>query len=110
MPTKKDSGLAAIARSTRTTATKQPGRTPASPTAEEKPPLELEGRRHKTSLALDVGLWNCVFDLAHIMTKRIRAMRQGHVNPVHILETAFILFHELSLEEQIELVRRHRDR
>lgn len=111
MTKSKDTGLAAIAHSTRKRPTikSQPrGKTALAP-AEENPPLELEGRPHRTSLTLDVGLWNCVLDTAHVLTKRMRATGRSHgrVTAVKLIETAFIAFHELPLEQQIELVRRH---
>jgi hypothetical protein len=104
----KDAGLAAIAQSTRKTSVNRPA--PQKPLEVTKPPLIFEGRRHKTSIAMDGGLWNCLFDLGHAMTKRFRAKGQGRVHPVDILEAAFIKFYELPLEEQLELVRRYRDR
>ena len=107
----KDTGLAAIARSARETpGTKLPERNPAPTSTEAKPSLDLEGVRRKTSVALDVGLWKCVIDTAHIAKKRTLAMGQGHVSFVHVLEAAFIAFHELPLEKQIELVRKHFNR
>ncbi len=108
MSQSKDTGLAAIAQSTRkTSATKT---TPENFLEAAKPPLVLEGRCNKTSVSLDIGLWNCVFELAHAMTMRLRAKRQGRVTPVDILEAAFTKFYELPLDEQFELVRRHRER
>ncbi len=106
MSTNKESGLAAIAQSTRKTPRlNKLGRKPTP--GEEKPPLELEGYYQKTSLSLDVGLWTCVFETAHILTKRMRAMGRGRVTLVKVLVTAFRAFHELTLEQQIELVRKH---
>jgi hypothetical protein len=102
----KDTGLAAIARSTRKMlGTKQPGRKPAM--AEEKPPLELEGRHQNRGIRLDVGLWTCVLETAYLLTKRMRTMSRGRVTLVNVLKTAFIAFHELPLEQQIELIRKH---
>lgn len=108
MSQSKDTGLAAIAQSTRKTSATKP--TPENSLEAAKPPLTLEGRRHSTSIRLDIGLWSCVFELAHAMTKRLRAKRQGRINPVDILEAAFTKFYELPLDEQFELVRRYRER
>jgi hypothetical protein len=98
----KDTGLAAIARSTR----KKPT---IISQLRGKPALDLEGRLQNRGIRLDVGLWTCVLETAHVLTKRMRAMGRGHgrVTLVNVLKTAFIAFHELPLEQQIELVRKH---
>jgi hypothetical protein len=106
MRKRKDTGLAAIARSTRKTPrTKQARRKPA--TAEEKPSLKLEGHRKSRGLGLDVGLWTCALKTAELLTKRMGAIGRERVTLVQVLKTAFIAFHDLPIEQQIELVRRH---
>lgn len=106
--TKHEAGLAAIARSTRRV------RDEASPTREPgsakdgKPVLAFEGRHQKTSLTLDTGMWGCVLETAHILTKRMRVGGRGRVTLVDILESAFVAFHDLPLEQQLDLVRKHR--
>jgi hypothetical protein len=106
--TKHETGLAAIARSTRRVRREaDPSRDPAWVT-DAKPPLEFEGRHQKTSLTLDTGMWDCVLETAHALTKRMRATGRGRVTLVDILESAFVAFHELSLEQQLDLVRKHR--
>ena len=105
----KDSGLAAIARSSR----KAPDRSapsrgkPVGASPSVTPALELEGRQQKTSLALDVGLWDCVLETAHVLTKRMRSTGRGRVTLVDVLETAFVAFNELPIEQQLERVRKH---
>jgi hypothetical protein len=86
MSQSKDTGLAAIAQSTRKTSATRP--TPENPLEAAKPPLVLDGRSQKTSVS----------------------KRQGRVTPVDILEAAFTKFYELPLDAQFELVRRHRER
>jgi hypothetical protein len=98
----KDKGLAAIARSSRTAAHSKP--TLARSTGDAKPPLELEGRNQNTSLTLDVGLANCLADLAHIINKRARRAGRHPVSYGKIMEAAFMLFHDLPLEKQMEMV------
>ena len=109
MATKKETGLAAIARSSRKASTPKAGR-PASKggraMAGDKPALQFEGRQQKTSLALDAGLWNCVLDTAHDLSKRLRTKGRGRVTLVSVLEAAFVAFHELPIEQQIELIGR----
>src|SRR5262245_17047322 len=108
MTTIKDNGLTRIAQSMRKTPATTPSeRKPVwAPPADEKPPLELKGRPYKTSIAVDLGLWDCAGDTARVLTKRLRAMGRGSVHVSKVLETAFIAFHELTLDQQIELVRR----
>lgn len=70
--------------------------------------LELAGRLKRTSIAFDAGLWKCVDDTADVLTKRLRARgNYERVAFVKVLRTAFIAFHELPLEQQLELIRRH---
>lgn len=108
MPKKNDAGLAAIARSTR----KMPeiksklGRSSTQAQDDKKPPLKLEGRRQKTSVALDVGIINCLDDTAHTITIQTRISGRGRIGMSQVLEAAFIVFHELPFEKQIELVRK----
>ncbi|WP_437625999.1 hypothetical protein [Sorangium sp. So ce1151] len=75
--------------------------------SEEKPPLELKGLPKKTSVSIDVGICTCIDDTAYVLTKRMRAKGGGRVNFSRILETAFIMFHELPIEKQVELIRKH---
>lgn len=106
---KKDAGLAAIARSNRSVRTRKtaPAATKsAQRTAQEKPGLVFEGQPRKTSLDLDRGLWNCVLDTAHVLTQRARVTGQSRVTLTSVLEAAFVAFHELPIEQQIELVRK----
>ncbi|MCC6898779.1 MAG: hypothetical protein IT377_07375 [Polyangiaceae bacterium] len=105
---KHDAGLAAIGRSARRVKpTTEARRAPVWAT-DAKPPLEFEGRKHKTSVNLDVGMWDCVLETAHVLSKRARAKGRRRVNIVDVLETAFVSFHELSLEQQLERLRNHR--
>lgn len=99
MTTTKDTGLAAIAQSTR--------ETPAPMPAEEKPPLQLEGRRNNRGIALDAGLWSCAAETADRMTKCMGLAVRERITLRQVLQTAFIKFHDLPFEEQIELVRKH---
>jgi hypothetical protein len=102
-----EAGLLAIARSTRRARREVEVGAPAWAT-DGKPPLEFEGRHQKTSLTLDIGMWDCVLETAHVLTKRSRAAGRGRVTLVDVLETAFETFHELSLEDQLERVRERR--
>ncbi|MFO0570179.1 MAG: hypothetical protein U0263_31340 [Polyangiaceae bacterium] len=105
---KHEVGLAAIARSARRVkAGAESHPAPAWATG-GKPPLEPEGRKRKTSVHLDVGIWDCILETAHVLSKRTRAKGRGRVNIVDVLETAFIAFHELPLEQQLERLRNHR--
>lgn len=108
MDTPKDSGLAAIARSTRETpGAKQLGSKPQSTSSEEKPQLSLKGVSRKTSVSIDLGIWNCIDDTAYLLTKRMRTKGGERVNNSRIIEAAFILFHDLPIEKQVELARKH---
>src|ERR1017187_6746158 len=104
-----ETGLAAIARSTRGSRrkTELAGHGPAS-AIDGKPPLEFQGRHQKTSLTLDLGMWGCVLETAHVLTKRTRAAGRGRVTLVDVLESAFVAFHEMSIEQQLERICKHR--
>jgi hypothetical protein len=108
MPKPKDTGLVAIAQSMRKMpGTKQAGPKPARTLGKEKPPLELEGRRKSNGVSLDAGLWTCLHKTADILTIRMGVTGHERVTLVKVLKTACIAFHELPLEQQIELVRKH---
>lgn len=107
MDTNKDTGLAAIVRSTRKTpGTEQPGPKQQATSSEEKPPLELKGVPKKTSVSIDLGIFACIDDTAFVLTKRMRAKGGGRVYFSQILEAAFIAFRELPMEKQLELIRK----
>ena len=70
----KDTGLAAIAASTR----KPPAQPKAiRPLAEEKPYFEVQGERVKTSITIDGGILNYLSDMAHIANKRTRGITEN---------------------------------
>jgi len=107
--TPNDSGLAAIARSAR-----PPLRNEQSLNAQPawatggKPPLEFDGRPRKTSLILDIGLWDCVLETVHVLTMRLRPTGRARVTIASVFAAAFVAFHELPLDEQIERIRKLR--
>ncbi len=106
--TKHEAGLAAIARSTRVMRRETALAQHEPVSGSEKPTLEFEGRHQKTSLTLDLGMWDCVLETAHVLTKRTRAAGRGRVTLVDVLESAFVAFHEMSIEQQLDRVRKHR--
>jgi hypothetical protein len=53
---------------------------------------------------------SCNGNTANSQPLALLAKGQGRVKPVDILEAALIRFYKLPLDEQLELVRRYRDR
>jgi len=90
--------------------TKQVGPKLARTPVKDKPPLELEGRRKSNGVSLDAGLWTCLHKTADILTIRMGVTGHERVTLIKVLQTACMAFHELSLEQQIELVRRYQNR
>jgi hypothetical protein len=70
----------------------------------------LEGLRQHTSISIDTGIFNALTDTVHVIKKRLRGTGRGPVTLGQVIEAAFVAFHELPLDEQVELVRKHRDR
>src|ERR1700729_2294790 len=103
MTDKKESGLAAIARSTQAGSSKAPRNHVLEGRAEEKPTLELQGQRQNTSLTLDVGVVNYLADMTNLVNKRLRGTGRTLVAQGRIMEAALRAFHELPLEEQLAL-------
>ena len=103
MPSK-DTGLAAIARSMRAVANSN--RAPNTSAAEAHPLLVFDGRSRKTSLTFDVGLWDCVLETAHVLSKHTRSTGQGRVTISDVLVASLITFHELPLEQKLHRLSR----
>jgi hypothetical protein len=110
MITTKDTGLAAIARSTRKVADNKSAQTSIPTHADEPLPIKLEGWLQHTSISIDAGIFSALADTVHAIKKQLRGTGRGPVTLGQVLETAFLMFHELPLDQKTNLVRKHRDR
>jgi len=106
----KDTGLAAIARSTRKVGDSKPAQRPVPTSVDAISPIELKGWHQHTSINIDAGIFNSLTDTVHTIKKRLRGTGRGPVSLGQVLEAAFIAFHALPLDQQIKLVRKHRGR
>lgn len=110
MATAKDTGLAVIARSKRKAEESKPAQDRGRSTAGAVSQIELAGWKHHTSIKMDDGIFDALADTVYAIKKRLRGTSRTPVSVSQVLEVAFIMFHELPLDQQTELVRKHRDR
>lgn len=110
MSTAKDTGLAAIARSKRKAEESKPAQNPTRSTAGAVSQIELAGSKHHTSIAMDDGIFEALADTVYMIKKRLRGTGRTPVSASQVLEVAFMVFHELPPDQQIALLRKHRDR
>jgi len=109
MEKRKTSGLQSIAKVHAKSGKAKAAARPKAPkrSDDEKPPMNLDGRIKKTSVAFDVGMWHCAEDLAHALTRKQRETGRGKVTISKVFMAAFVDFYEKSLDEQLKSVRRH---
>jgi hypothetical protein len=104
----KDAGLAALARSAQKVRETKAEQVLTPTEARDRKAIKLKGWQQKTSVQLDAGVCEALDDDAHDINKQLRHTGGRRVSASEVMETAFLEFHKLTFDQQVELVRKRR--